>query len=470
MINPVELFSDTRAVLGTAVAMLGLAFIRYGMSRRTPAVTWLALSSAYYGLGQLLMRVIEMGWEVGNPLDGWLGIGIGLPALSGFVAGTTTLLMRGHSGWIAFSLVLAGTPALFIALRALLGPVPYLWQSLVALLFVVLAAWGMVGNRDIERSARVGLALILLLYPIALLYAIVSPLAVQDFRKLAIVAVSLKFFYLMTLILKSDARLLLTELRRREEAQQELRDLTGTLEEKVQLRTQQLQALNQGLRSFAGMVSHDLRGPVRNIAGLANVASESIEGHDIQGARSAISRIESEARRASDMTTDLLALASADQGMIRREWVDMQTLVANVIDELGLQYPTALTCVSAQGLPSVFADRDLMSHVLTNLISNALKFGRGRNDLSVQVSASRQDGSWRFDVSDNGPGFEATAADQLFKPFSRLGQRDVPGTGLGLTVVHRVVQAHGGAVGASATPGKGASFWWTLPLESPAVG
>jgi signal transduction histidine kinase len=465
----VEIFSDTRAVLGTAVAMFGFAFIRYGVGRHTPAIAWLALSSMLYGLGQLTIRLIEMTLEVGNPLNGWLGVGVGLPALAGFMAGTTALLMRGQTGWFAFLATVVGLPAVFFTWRWLQGPIPFQWQFLVAGLFTGMAVWALVGNRDISRFGRFGLAIVLLLYPAALLYSVIASLPIYDFRRLSIVAISLKFFYLMTLILQHDAKLLLRELRSRVEAQSALQQLTDTLEDKVQERTRQLQAVNQGLRSFAGMVSHDLRSPVRNIGGLARVARESLADNDPQGASQAVNRIESEAMRASDMTTDLLALATAEQGVTRLDWVDMQALTINVIDQLALQYPGARETITAQGLPSVRADRDLMAHVLTNLLSNALKFGAQVPGLQINVGAQSTDAHWRFAVSDNGPGIDPAMADQLFKPFSRLGQHKVPGTGLGLTVVQRVVQAHGGDVGADVPPQGGASFWWTLPVEPKAA-
>ncbi len=462
MVDPIQLMSDTRAVLGAAVAMLGLTFIRYGISRKTPAVIWLSLSSSYYGLGQLAMRLIELLLSVSNPLNGWMGIIIGLPPLAGFVAGTIALIVRQHSGWLPFLVTLLGLPAAFLAWRGWHGAAPYQWQSLVALVFVSLSAWALLNGSIRERPGRLGLPMVLLLYPAALLYCHLVGSPVQDFRRLAIVAVSLKFLYLMTLILQDDARLLLSELRSKREAQTALRLLADSLEEKVEERTRQLQALNQGLRSFAGMVSHDLRGPVRNIGGLASMARESLHDKDIEGTEAALVRIETEALRAGDMTTDLLALASAEQGNIHLEWVDMQVLCNTVIDTLSMQYPAAPSVVEVHQLPTVFADRDLMSHVLTNLLSNALKFGSSREDLKVTVEASRIDQTWRFEVTDNGAGFDPAKADQLFKPFARLGRCDVPGTGLGLLVVHRVVQAHGGRVGASSCAGEGTTFWWTL--------
>lgn len=465
MVDPVQLVSDTRAVLGAAVAMLGLAFIRYGLSRKTPAVIWLSVSSAFYGLGQLGMREFELLMSVSNPLNGWLGIIIGLPSLAGFVAGTVALLVKQQTGWLPFLATLIGLPLSLTAWRSLSGVVPYQWQLLVAIVFTWLAVWALLGRGARGQTGRFGLALVLLLYPASLLYCQLNDATVQDFRRLAIVAVSLKFFYLMTLILKDDARWLLEELRSKREAQTALTQMAASLEGQVEERTRQLQALNQGLRSFAGMVSHDLRGPVRNIGGLASMARESLDDHDIKGARTALSRIETEALRAGDMTTDLLALASAEQGNIRREWVDMQALCVSVIESLSMQYLNASAAIDVCQLPSVFADRDLMSHVLTNLLSNALKFGRGRDDLRVTVQAQRTDSGWRFEVTDNGAGFDPVMADQLFKPFSRLGRNDVPGTGLGLSVVQRVVQAHGGEVGAASRPGKGTTFWWTL-MES----
>ena len=119
---------------------------------------------------------------------------------------------------------------------------------------------------------------------------------------------------------------------------------------------------------------------------------------------------------------------------------------------------------SGAALPVVQADASLMRHVLMNLLGNALKFGADRADLRITVEARKDDGgAWRFSVVDNGPGFDPSRSGELFQPFSRLGERVAGGTGLGLTVVKRAAERHGGTVGAVSAPGQGASFWWTLP-------
>ena len=95
---------------------------------------------------------------------------------------------------------------------------------------------------------------------------------------------------------------------------------------------------------------------------------------------------------------------------------------------------------------------------------------QGGRDLHIALDAREEGGFWRFSVADNGPGFDPDKSGELFKPFSRLDERQAGGTGLGLTVVKRAVERHGGTVGAWSSPGEGAAFWWTLPVRAAAQG
>jgi hypothetical protein len=134
-----------------------------------------------------------------------------------------------------------------------------------------------------------------------------------------------------------------------------------------------------------------------------------------------------------------------------------------------LEHPRATQVVQAHALPTVAADASLLRHVSSNLSSSALKFGREHSDLRVQVRARPEKaGQWRIELVDNGPGFEPERAHALFQPFARLAGAAAPGTGLGLTIVRRAVERHGGEVGASAQPGRGATFWFSLPAASAA--
>ncbi|WP_374259361.1 ATP-binding protein [Aquabacterium sp.] len=99
----------------------------------------------------------------------------------------------------------------------------------------------------------------------------------------------------------------------------------------------------------------------------------------------------------------------------------------------------------------------------------ALKFGQRTPDLQIVVRSARDGAFWRFEVSDNGPGFDASNGHDVFEPFVRLGHA-VSGTGLGLSVAKKIVDSHGGAMGVHAAPGEGARFWWTLPMASGGIG
>ena len=207
-------------------------------------------------------------------------------------------------------------------------------------------------------------------------------------------------------------------------AQQALQQLTDSLEEIVRSRTRQLEEIIQGLRSFAGMVSHDLSGPLRNASSLAELALHDFRAGDVVASERSLEMIRREAQRASTMVNDLLTLARVDQGPPNATPVDMQALLRECLQSLALQYPSAPSVVQGAALPVVQADASLMRHVLMNLLGNALKFGADRADLRITVEARKDDGgAWRFSVVDNGPGFDPSRSGELFQPFSRLGER-----------------------------------------------
>ncbi|WP_332750009.1 sensor histidine kinase [Hydrogenophaga sp.] len=260
------------------------------------------------------------------------------------------------------------------------------------------------------------------------------------------------------------------ELARRQQAEASLQSLNESLEATVRDRTAQLEQIVEGLNAFTGMVSHDLSGPLRNAAGLTEVALDASDRGQSTETAGLLRRIRQEVLRGSSMVSDLMALARADQSPLERADVDIARLVQEAVRDLALQYPHAERAVRIDALPEVYADAAMMRHVVLNLLGNALKFTADYGSPSVTVSAAPDGDGWRIEIRDNGPGFDPAKASQLFKPFSRLGNAAVAGTGLGLTVVKRAVERHGGTVGAQAEPGSGALFWWTLPRAMTTAG
>jgi signal transduction histidine kinase len=307
------------------------------------------------------------------------------------------------------------------------------------------------------------LAAAFLVHPVLLLAAMSDGLSVEAFRQMTPLPILIIYLFVLTLILQQDARQLARELQQRRRAEAELQRLANDLDRQVHERTARLDELNQGLQAFSGMVSHDLRGPLRNIHGLSELVRESIEAGRAAEALPLVQKLGHESMRATHMVSDLLNLARVEGKALQKQGVDCNALVRGCLGQLALEYPDAPRCVQIGPLPVVQADAGLLAHVVMNLVGNALKYGQGRPGLAVTVTAMRDADAWRFSVADNGPGFSEARAGELFKPFGRLVADGIPGTGLGLTVVHRVVQQHGGAVGAQGRPGEGATFWWTLP-------
>jgi signal transduction histidine kinase len=460
-------FSDIRILSAILIAMLGMTFLAHASARSWPYVKWLAGSALVFGVTQgLLVSADALGWISGE-VAGPVGSAMGLGALAALLAGLQACFTPGGTPPSrVFAAVLVGAPVLVVAMSGLMDGWAFAGPAAIALIFTAAACWlAWLWTRD-GWGGQLVLAVLCLGYPVLFVVAMLSDMSLLQFRQVTPLPVSIAYVFVMTLILQRDSLILARELRERVRAEQALQQLTDSLEEIVRSRTRQLEEIIQGLRSFAGMVSHDLRGPLRNTAGLADLALEDYRAGNTAGAERSLELIRREAQRATDMVNDLLTLAKVDQGPPSPEAVDMQALLRECLQSLAVQFPQAPEAVQAAPLPVVQADAGLMRHVLMNLLGNALKFGAERRDLHIALDAREEGGFWRFSVADNGPGFDPDKSGELFKPFSRLDERQAGGTGLGLTVVKRAVERHGGTVGAWSSPGEGAAFWWTLPVTA----
>lgn len=468
MTHPVlNFFSDIRILSAILIAMLGMTFLANSSARSWPYVKWLAGSALVFGITQgLLVSVDALGW-ISEASAGPVGSVMGLAAMAALLAGLQACFSpRGMPPSRLFAGVLLGAPVLVVAMSALMQGWAFAGPATIALIFMGTSGWlAWLWTRD-GWGGQLVLAVLCLGYPLLFAVAMVSDMSLLQFRQVTPLPVSIAYVFVMTLIMQRDSLILARELRERVKAEQALQRLTDSLEEIVRSRTRQLEEIIQGLRSFAGMVSHDLRGPLRNAAGLADLALEEYRAGNTASAERSLELIRREAQRASDMVNDLLTLAKVDQGPPSPEPVDMQALLRDCLQSLAVQFPQAPEAVQASPLPVVQADAGLMRHVLMNLLGNALKFGAERGDLRIALDARKDGGFWRFSVADNGPGFDPSKSGELFKPFSRLDERQAGGTGLGLTVVKRAVERHGGTVGASSVAGEGAAFWWTLPVAT----
>jgi len=237
----------------------------------------------------------------------------------------------------------------------------------------------------------------------------------------------------------------------------------------VELRAlaQQLQVTNEGLESFSYSVSHDLRAPLRAIGSFAKIlAANHGAALDAEGRR-LLGIVCDSTRQASRLVDDLLAFSRLDRREMMRRPVDMEALVWDVVDEIrGAQQGRDVQVRVMGPLPPVMGDASLLRQVLVNLVGNAWKFTRGRQSPSVEIEGRRDGRDVIFAIRDNGAGFDMRYVDKLFGVFERLHTAEqFEGTGVGLALVRRIVERHGGRVWADGRVAIGATFSFALPAR-----
>lgn len=257
---------------------------------------------------------------------------------------------------------------------------------------------------------------------------------------------------------------LLDDLKQRE---RELTALNEALESRVQARTASLRQANDDLRTFSRSISHDIRGPLGSMAMLLRQTMATQHDTLPDGARRTITLVADECERLRQLSAELLSLAMVEQREMACEPVDHAALAAEVIDQLRAASPDAFPEVHIGPLPTSLGDPLLLRQVWANLLSNAVKFSGQSPSPRIDVQAQAEDDHLVFTVADNGVGFDESRADRLFGVFQRLHKASqFPGTGVGLSIVRRVVQRHGGRVWASSPPGEGARFCFALPTHA----
>ncbi|BCY12305.1 response regulator [Actinoplanes sp. L3-i22] len=262
-----------------------------------------------------------------------------------------------------------------------------------------------------------------------------------------------------------ESRRIREELMRRELDAAEERAARQLAETRAAL-VEELEWRNRELEAFSGSVSHDLRGPLQVISSFAEHMLDEADDEELgEQTRHRITRIHAAALRMADLVESLLILARASRGELRRTTFDMTATARQVCAEVAGRDPEHKVEFQVQDDMSADADEGLVRVILENLINNAVKFTRKVEQPVIIVGCEQGD----YFVRDNGAGFPAGKAGELFRPFARLHDaRDFPGTGIGLTTVHRAVERHGGEIRADGEEGQGATFRFTLPpTESP---
>lgn len=256
----------------------------------------------------------------------------------------------------------------------------------------------------------------------------------------------------------------ITDITARKTAEAELRNRNGELEARVQARTSELTEANAALEAFSYSVSHDLRSPVRSLMGFAKIINKDY-GHSLNNeVKELFSHIESSSKRMNSIIDDLLLLAKSAKEQLRSEEVDITALFKKVWARKLYNNPNNVTFQLPQ-IPSVYADISMLEQVIVNLLSNAIKYSSKNEKPQIEVGFTQTEEAVTVYIKDNGVGFDMKFYDKLFGAFQRLhGVSEFEGTGVGLLLVKRIIERHGGLVWAEGKVNEGATFYFSLPV------
>ncbi|HLY73342.1 MAG TPA: ATP-binding protein [Planctomycetota bacterium] len=252
----------------------------------------------------------------------------------------------------------------------------------------------------------------------------------------------------------------LQDITERKLADQAIQDLNREL----QTRMAELASANKELEGFSYSVSHDLRAPLRAIDGFSRMLVEDFGDQAKGDVRRYLDVIVGNTRRMGQLIDDLLSFARMGRKSLETSTIDMDAMVKDVVADLSQQNPDRALEFRVGFLPPAQGDTAMFRQVWTNLISNAVKYSRGRAPAQVEIQARKAEHEIVYSVRDNGVGFDMQYSHKLFGVFQRLhSDKEFEGTGVGLALVARIVQRHGGRVWADGKLGDGATFSFALP-------
>jgi signal transduction histidine kinase len=226
-------------------------------------------------------------------------------------------------------------------------------------------------------------------------------------------------------------------------------------------RTRELERSNADLAQFAQIVAHDLQAPLRTVSGYLDLLDRRVEVLDEKG-RGYVAHAREDLARLQTLVRDLLSYARVRATPSSVQATDVNVVLREVLESLRGPIREAGAEVASEELPTVPAEPMLLARVFQNLVDNALKF-RGEEAPRIRVSVERQNSDWVFRVADNGIGIDPKDHARLFEPCVRLhGRGEIPGTGMGLAICRKAIEAQGGRIGVVSEKGRGATFWFTL--------
>lgn len=231
-------------------------------------------------------------------------------------------------------------------------------------------------------------------------------------------------------------------------------------------RSQQLTEANKELDAFAYSVSHDLRAPLRAVAGFSQMLIEDYGDKLDEQGQHQLDVIQGSARQMGQLIDDLLAFSRLGRKELRMLDINMRALAEEVIKQFQIIEPERTARLKVDALPPTIGDRSMIREVFANLLSNALKYTAPREAAVIEVNAKTEGDENIYSVRDNGVGFDMKYAGKLFKVFQRLhSTEEFEGTGIGLALVQRIVHRHGGRVWAEGQVNQGATFYFALPIR-----
>lgn len=239
------------------------------------------------------------------------------------------------------------------------------------------------------------------------------------------------------------------------------------LESKIEKRTSQLTAANKELEAFTYSVSHDLRAPLRAINSFAEILIEGNLDSLNQEGRIACAIIKDNAIKMNKLINDLLKLSRVSQKEMLFMEIDMNAMVDKVFEEVTTEEQRQKISFNREELKNCQGDSSLITQVLVNLISNAVKYTGKTENPVIEINSHVSDTHVTYTIRDNGAGFDMKYADRLFNVFQRLhSEREFEGVGVGLAIVHRIISKHEGNVKAKGAVGQGAQFSFSLPVRN----
>ena len=247
------------------------------------------------------------------------------------------------------------------------------------------------------------------------------------------------------------------------QSQTEVQRMNAELEARVVERTQQLEAANRELESFAYAVSHDLRAPLRSLSGFSQILRESAPAGLDDKSLHYLQRIHEASQRMSNLIEDLLGLSRISRAELSARPASLSQIATEAAAVVRERYPSRdVELVIAPDM-GVHGDTRLLRIAMENLLDNAWKYTAHANPAQVTVGVEESTEGLVYYVQDNGVGFDMRYAGKLFAPFQRLHpESEFPGTGIGLVTVQRIIARHGGRVWVDAKPNRGATFYFTL--------